>query len=100
VRADLHPAESHRGGQRGEDPLGQRDGTGLVDVLADDDELVATEARDQVAGADGGPQPPGDPESSSSPAVWPRESLTTLKLSRSRKRQARPLAPGTNRSAT
>ena len=38
---------------------GQRDGVGLVDVLADDDELVAAEAGDQVAGAHGGAQPVG-----------------------------------------
>ena len=40
--------------------LGQRDGGGLVDVLADDDELVAAEAGDEVARAHGRAQPARD----------------------------------------
>ena len=67
----------------------------LVHVLADDDELVAAEAGDQVArAARWRAAASATSTSSSSPAVWPSESLTTLKLSRSRKRQARPPAPG------
>ena len=60
VGPDVEPAQAHRLGQRDRDPLGQRDGVGLADLLAHDDELVAAEPGDQVAGADGGAQPLGD----------------------------------------
>ena len=59
------------------------------DVLADDDELVSAEAADGVAGPDGwlgAVRPPSDEETS--PAAWPRLSLTSLNRSRSRNRTA------------
>ena len=55
-----------------------------VDVLAQDGELVAAEARDGVLGAQRAAQPAGDVDESLSPAPWPSVSLTTLKPSRSR----------------
>ena len=57
VGTDVHAAEAHRAGERLRDAAGQRDDVVLVDVLADDDELVATEAGDQVSGAHRGAQP-------------------------------------------
>ena len=71
--------------ERLERALGELDRLALVaQVLADDDELVATEAGHGVVAAHGSPasrRPTAT--SSSSPVSWPRPSLTTLKRSRS-----------------
>ena len=55
----------------------------LVDVLADDDELVAAEPRDGVGRPHGVHQPRPSAVSSASPAACPKRSLTRLKSSRS-----------------
>ena len=65
---------------------------GAVDVLEQDGELVAAEAGRGVAGADAARPAARRPRRSrSSPAAWPRLSLTVLKSSRSMKRTASPL---------
>ena len=66
------------------DAPAERERGALVDRLADDDELVAAEPRDGVGGPHGGrPSARASAISSSSPAAWPKTSLTRLKLSTS-----------------
>ena len=76
--------------QRLDDALGHVDRRRVVvGVLEQDRELVAAEARGGVAGADAAAAAARRPRtSSSSPAAWPRLSLTVLKSSRSMKSTA------------
>ena len=73
-----------------EQPLGDRLREADVgDVHEQDAELVAAEARGEVGRAEAVADPRRRPStSSSSPAAWPRLSLTVLKSSRSRKSAA------------
>ena len=90
--ADHDLAALHREGlvHRLEDAVrGHRDGC-VVGVLEQDDELVAAEARRGVAGAHAARAAASPPSrSSSSPAAWPRLSLTVLKC-RGRRTGPRP----------
>ena len=71
--------------QVGEDPLGHLAGVvGVLRLLEEDGELVAAEAGRGVTGPQRPYEPPATATSSSSPAAWPRLSLTSLKSSRSR----------------
>ena len=81
------PSIGNDDGERGDEPRrdGQR-GAQLRLVEEQDRELVAAEARGQVAGPDARLDAVGDGASSRSPAACPSASLTSLKLSRSRNR--------------
>ena len=84
---DLGAADVERRGQGLEQPAGDVGAVVVVvDVLEQDRELVAAETGDGVAVAAGTPRSrPVISRSRSSPAAWPRLSLTVLKSSRSMK---------------
>ena len=86
AEAKCSPALSANGGWKARThPLGDAGRRRLVgDLLEQHDELVAAEARDGVARAQGAFSRGATSISNSSPAAWPRLSLTSLKLSRSR----------------
>ena len=76
-RHHLRPPEARRGGRALERPLGELDGLALVaQVLGDDDELVAAEAR-TVSSRRTQPASRWPATSRSSPVSWPSPSFTT-----------------------
>ena len=87
-------------GQRVGDPLGERDGVVLADLLAHDDELVAAEAGDQVAGAHRRAQPVGHLDEQLVAGGVAERVVDDLEVVQVQEQAGQPAAPGRNRSAT
>ena len=73
-------ADLERLADRGLEPPAERERRLRVDLLADDDELVAAEARDGVGGPHGLRSRRPSSASTASPAAWPKRSLTLLEV--------------------